>query len=332
MFAFSRTFTDYSVTTMRRRIYLYLALLLLSLVAVGLWFYNSRSWSDAAQHVNLLPPRDQLLELNLVRGQDTLNLVREAGRWREKRTQRQATENSIQTLLDYFQRIEVRFPISGDVTDVVRNLRDSGLQVTLRTPETTQNFILGSNTAGELVLAYNNNYYLVRTAGFARSTIYDLALSVDAWTERSLTIRRPSDLQTIWLMWPNDARNSFCVQVRDSLHVALLDLEQCHELVYDTVRMSAFLYALTTLELDGNADTISRATQTLLRDAAYLVSLRLLLRGEKDTLAYKLFRAQSVYSSAKRELGYLLVNDTAVRTTPLVSWDAVLTTLGEIKK
>ena len=96
--------------------------------------------------------------------------------------------------------------------------------------------------------------------------------------------------------------------------------------------MSAFLYALTTLELDGNADTIRRATQTLLRDAAYLVSLRLLLRGEKDTLAYKLFRAQSVYSSAKRELGYLLVNDTAVRTTPLVSWDAVLTTLGEIKK
>ena len=317
---------------MRRRIYLYLALFLLFLVAVGLWFYNSRSWGDAAQNVNFLPPRDQLFELKLVRGQDTLNLVREHTRWYEKRTQRLATENSIQTLLDYFQRIEVRFPISGDVTDMVRNLQDSGLQVTLCTPETTQNFVLGCNTAGELILAYNKSYYLVRTAGFARSTIYDLALSVDAWTERSLTIHRPSDLQTIWLTWPNDARNSFCVQVHDSLHVTLFDLKQQHEFVYDTVRMSAFLYALTTLELDGNADTIRPTTQNLLHNLVPMLSLRLLLRGEKDTLAYKLFRGQTLYPNVKREIGYLFVNDTAIRTTPLVSWDAVLTTLDEIKK
>ena len=318
-----------------RRIYLYLLLFLLLLfVAGGLWFYKSQNWSDSPQHLELLPPQAQLNAITLIRANDTLALIRNNARWYEKRTQRQATESSIQTLLDYFQRVEVRFPISGEIPqDVAQNLRDSGLQVQLHTPESVHKFVLGNNAAGELLLACNENYYLVRTVGFARATIHDLALAPEAWTERSLTIRRPSDLQTVVLKWPAAQASSFCVQVYDSLHLALYDYTQQHEYAYDTVRMSAFLYTLTTLELDRNTDTISQATRTNLHNTAPMVLLQLLRRGEHDTVSYKLFRGKGLYpNAALREVGYLLVNDSTVRTTPLVSWDAVLTTLDKIRK
>ncbi len=317
-----------------RRLYLYLLLFLLLLfIAAGIWFYKSQNWSSSSR-IQLLPQQTQLNAITLVRGSDTLELVCKDDRWYEKQTQRLATANSIQTLLDYFQRVEVRFPISGTPPqELVQNLHDSGLQVTLSTPSSISAFTLGNNAAGELMLVYNSSYYLVRTVGFARATIQDLALTPDAWTERSLTIRRPSDLQTIQVTWSNTATNSFCVQVQDSLHVALFDHKQQHEYAYDTVRMSAFLYAFTTLELDRYTDTISTETRERLSVITPLLDLRLLRRGERDTVSYKLFQGKRLYPSATlRELGYLLVNDTAIRTTQLVSWDAVLTTLDEIKK
>ena len=143
-----------------RRIYLYLLLFLLLLfVAGGLWFYKSQNWSDSPQYLELLPPQAQLNAITLIRANDTLALIRNDARWYEKRTQRQATESSIQTLLDYFQRVEVRFPISGEIPqDVAQNLRDSGLQVQLHTPERVHEFVLGNNAAGELLLACNDKY------------------------------------------------------------------------------------------------------------------------------------------------------------------------------
>lgn len=317
-----------------RRIYLYFLLFFLLLVAIGVWFYKSRSWSSASQNVTLLPPRTELTGITLIQGNDTLCFERAQERWYEMQTQRLATENSIQTLLDYFQRIEVRFPIHGGLPeDEIRHLQDSGLFVALRTAKVLQSFTLGNSTSGDLILFYNEEYFLVRTVGFSRSTIQELTLKPEAWTERSLAIRRPSDLEAIVLRWPAEEKSSFSIQIHDSLHVALWGVTKQEEYTYDTIRMSAFLYALTTLELDQRNDSIAPLTRTRLRNAVPMLTLQLLRRGEYDTTTYQLFRGQTLYpGAALRGLGYLLVNDTGIRTTPLVSWDAVLTTLDEIKR
>lgn len=305
-----------------------LLFLLLLFTAGALWWWHGREWGGT-QGVFVLPESlASVTRIALRRGADGLEFCQQAQGWQTPSGE-SVVERTLQTLWDYFKRIDVRFPIAGELDETQRRyLRDSGLTVSVATPQQELIFTLGRQVDGELLLEYVGRYYVVRTAGFAKSTIDNLSLEKRQWVAATsvLAIQRPSDLAFVALEWTATPDESFRVEVCDSLRVELWPLsekgsEPPHALPYDTVRMSAFLYALTGLTSDGTGTPETRAR---VETQVPLLRLRLRLRRSADTLVYDL------YPQGGASTAYLRDGAGQLWTTPLVAWDAVMTTLPQL--
>lgn len=317
---------------MQRHLFSYGILLLVLFLALGVWFYRKQSWQARAEGTKLFSVSKDLDSLCLQRGTERLSLVQHEGIWYEKQSNEIVSSTNLQTLFDYLQRIELRFPIEGHVPEsLVCSLRDSGLCIEYYRHGEPESLVMGRNAEGELVLKFHEDYYLVRTVGFARSIVTDLSLSANAWLERGGKIRRPSDLQTIWLHWIRNPEQSFCIQIQDSLHASLYTLQQSQAIAYDTVRMSAFLYGFTQLELRSIEDTITLSTKERLKVRTPFLVLQFVRRNESDTLSYSLYRGEDIYDDPQLRLyGYVRDASTCVQISRLPSWDAILTTRQEL--
>lgn len=302
-----------------------LLFLLLLLTAGALWWWRGRVW-DAARESFVLPESlGAVTCIELRRGTEVLDFYQQADGWQTAAGER-VYERTLQTLWDYFKRIDVRFPIAGELDEAQRRrLQDSGLAVRLEAAGHQFAFAFGRQADGELLLEYAGRYYLVRTAGFAKSTIDDLSLEKRQWVAAASAwaIQRPSDLAFVELEWTETPEESFRVAMLDSSRVTLSAVgDGGAVLPYDTVRMSAFLYALTGVSVEAQ-DSIKAEKYARVDSQSPLLRLRLRLRRSPDTLVYRLYPQDASYAYLRDAQGQLW-------RTPSVAWDAVMTTLPQL--
>ncbi len=307
-----------------RRLLVALFFLLLLLLSAAIWWWRSRAW-EARQEGFQLPERlSSVSRIELSRGGESLSFTQRNGVWYTSHEER-VHERPLQTLWDYFKRIDVRFPVAGRLEpEVLTQLHDSGLHVVLESPTGRLAFSLGRQREGELLLSYAGDYYLVRTAGFARATIQDLSLDWRQWVTATsaLGIQRPSELAFVQLEWFENPQESFRVEVRDSSRVSLFPLNAREPVPYDTVRMSAFLYALTQITLERR-DSLSCTKRAAFETKMPLLRLLFCLRHSKDTSDYGLYPETST-------IGYLRDSKGDFFATPLVGWNAVMMGLPQL--
>ena len=91
---------------------------------------------------------------------------------------------------------------------------------------------------------------------------------------------------------------------------------------YDTVRMSAFLYALSGVTVETQ-ESIGAEEYARVDTQSPLLRLRLRLRRSPDTLVYRLYPQGASYAYLRDAQGQLW-------RTPSVVWDAVMTTLPQL--
>ena len=309
-----------------KRFYLFLFVGIVTISAILLWWYKRPNWLTTLKPLHAL--NNQLSSISLQHGNDTITFDLDGNTWLETKTRQKANTRRIQTLRNYLQQLEILFPITGTPPDeLLLRLQDSGIHITLH-PEhgKAEKLTLGTNANNELLLLYHNAYYMVRASGYAPTTLQKLSLTLEDWIEHSTLFQRPSDMSTLWLKNANDT-HSFCVQIYDSLHVGLYDFQQQQTFGFDTVRMSAFLYAVTALEL-LKADTLSAQTLSLLQTQTPLLELCILQRAKNDTLALRLYCGNALYPNNEllTAIGYVQDQYHQLYLTPLVAWDAIFTT------
>lgn len=292
--------------------------------AGALWWWRGRVWNAAQESFVLPESLAAVTRIELRRGTEVLDFYQQADGWQTPTGER-VYERTLQTLWDYFKRIDVRFPIAGELDEAQRRrLQDSGLAVRLEAAGHQFAFAFGRQADGELLLEYAGRYYLVRTAGFAKSTIEHLSLEKRQWVAAASAwaIQRPSDLAFVELEWTETPEESFRVAMLDSSRVVLSAVGGGAALPYDTVRMSAFLYALTGVSVEAQ-DSIKAEEYARVDSQSPLLRLRLRLRRSPDTLTYRLYPQGASYAYLRDAQGKLW-------RTPSVAWDAVMTTLPQL--
>lgn len=307
-----------------RRLLVSLFFLLLLLLSAGIWWWRSRAWEARQKGFQLPALLSSVSRIELSRGGESLSFTQRNGVWYTSHEER-VHERPLQTLWDYFKRIDVRFPVAGTLSaEALGLLRDSGLHVVLESADGRLAFSLGRQPDGELLLGYAGDYYLVRTAGFARATIQDLSLDWRQWVTATsaLGIQRPSELAFVQLEWCENPQESFRIEMLDSSRVLLFPSDAREPVPYDTVRMSAFLYALTQITLERR-DSLSCTQRASFETQMPLLRLQFCLRHTSDTLYYALYPETST-------IGYLRNSKGDFFATPLVGWNAVMMGLPQL--
>ena len=264
---------------------------------------------------SLCPPDTARVEaIWLVRGADTLMLLRGKEGWQNQRNHR-VSGAMVARLLSFASAVHPEFPL--DSMQPPPAGRDSaaqplGLRFQLRGGKRYSVQI-------RVVDAVRNRCYTARLQGYTPDIVGELSVRPVSWEENRLGVERPSDLQEVSVEWNGGDSLGFTLRIDTGRCASLQPYPGENEgQRLDTARVSAFLYSLTVLGLSVATDTISDAGRLYACAAVPFYTIRLLLRNGNE------LRYSCIAIPGERRYAYLLTPPENVGIIRLADWDAAM--------
>ena len=272
---------------------------------------------------SLCPPDTARIEaIWLVRGGDTLALLRGKDGWQNQRDRR-VSGAMVARLLSFASAVHPEFPLDSLLPPPASQdsaAQPLGLYFQLRGGK-RYGYRLSpwDSVQIRVVEPLRNQCYTARLQGYTPGIVEDLSVRPVSWEENRLGVERPSDLQEVSVAWNGRDSLGFTLRIDTGLCASLQPYPGENEgQRLDTARVSAFLYSLTVLGLSVATDTISDAGRLYASAAAPFYTLRLLLRDGNE------LRYSCIAIPGERRYAYLLTPPENVGIIRLADWDAAM--------
>lgn len=272
---------------------------------------------------SLCPPDTARIEaIWLVRGGDTLALLRGKDGWQNQRDRR-VSGAMVARLLSFASAVHPEFPLDSLLSPPAGQdsaAQPLGLYFQLRGGK-RYGYRLSpwDSVQIRVVESLRNQCYTARLQGYTPGIVEDLSVRPVSWEENRLGVERPSDLQEVSVEWNGRDSLGFTLRIDTGLCASLQPYPGENEgQRLDTARVSAFLYSLTVLGLSVATDTISDAGRLYACAAVPFYTIRLLLHNGNE------LRYSCIAIPGERRYAYLLTPPENVGIIRLADWDAVM--------